>query len=104
MPHYFPSNIHKDSRLMMFVDGENLAIRYGHMLQNEQKLDHVAFERDTLVWSRYAVDAVMAEGRRVVLWFLDNGLSPVLKRRVDHYFDLSEFLFRDAQYLNNHYL
>ena len=34
------------------------------------------------------VEAVEAEGRRVVLWFFENGLSVSLRRAVDHFFDL----------------
>jgi len=42
------------------------------------------------------VDAVMAEGRRVVLWALDSGLSEALVRRCDHAFDLGSILFADG--------
>ena len=49
------------------------------------------------------VDAVMAEGRRVVLWFLDEGLNPFLKRRVDHYFDIGHFLFQEDEYLKRYH-
>ena len=38
------------------------------------------------------VDAVMAEGARVVLWFLEKGLHPALKRKADYYFDLGLIL------------
>ena len=34
------------------------------------------------------VDAVVREGCRVVLWFLSDGLSPKLRRRVDYFFDV----------------
>jgi uncharacterized LabA/DUF88 family protein len=34
------------------------------------------------------VEAVQAEGRRVHLWFFENGLSPVLKRAVDHFVNI----------------
>lgn len=40
-------------------------------------------------------EAVMSEGRRVILWFIDNGLSPVLRRKVDYYCDIGEILFAD---------
>lgn len=36
---------------MVFVDGENLAIRYANLLGDEQPFKHVQFERDTYVWS-----------------------------------------------------
>jgi NYN domain len=39
------------------------------------------------------VDAVIAEGARVVLWFFGEGLSKALKRRADQYFDLSYAVF-----------
>lgn len=39
------------------------------------------------------VEAVKAEGRRVVLWFVSSGLSPALARSADHYWDMGEILF-----------
>lgn len=38
------------------------------------------------------VEAVMAEGCRVWLWFVSEGLSPALKRTVDYYKDVSGLL------------
>ena len=49
------------------------------------------------------VEAVMAEGCRVVLWFLEDGLSPALKLKVDHYFDIGTFLLHDDEYLSRRY-
>lgn len=39
---------------MMFVDGENLAIRYGALLGNEKPASHVVYEPNIFVWSSYA--------------------------------------------------
>ncbi len=39
------------------------------------------------------VKAVKSEGRRVILWFISNGLSPVLQRNVDLYCGLEDYLF-----------
>jgi uncharacterized LabA/DUF88 family protein len=39
---------------MMFVDGENLSIRYGALLEDRQPPDHVVYEKGVYVWSRYA--------------------------------------------------
>lgn len=191
MSSHLPNNLPGNARVMIFVDGENLAIRYKRTLENGEPQSHVNFEPDIFVWSRYmnldhrmqvwrvvrkyyytsarqddlyrqdieeklkglgieaprvfkkdktrgskrvdislAVDmlthahrknydvailvagdedyvplvqAVMAEGRQVVLWFLKNGLSPVLKREVDFYFDISEFLFNDEDYLEEYF-
>ena len=36
---------------MVFVDGENLAIRYKNLLGGAQPFNHVRFEQDTYVWS-----------------------------------------------------
>jgi hypothetical protein len=36
---------------MLFVDGENLAMRYGDMLSEASPLSHVECERDVFVWS-----------------------------------------------------
>jgi uncharacterized LabA/DUF88 family protein len=50
MPYPFPAHI-KTCRMMVFIDGENLAIRYGSMLGNAQPFSHVIFEKNTYVWS-----------------------------------------------------
>lgn len=168
---------------MVFVDGENLAIRYGHALGGVSPLPHVAYRKDVYVWSsllnmeRHAtcdtvrrhyytsttgsseerecvreelsklgletprvfqrhkqrgskqvdislcvdmlthahrknydvavlvagdedyvplVEAVAAEGRRVCLWFLEDGLNPVLRNSADYFYDLGAgVLFRE---------
>jgi uncharacterized LabA/DUF88 family protein len=179
--HPFPDSI-KQSRVMVFVDGENLAIRYGRMLDLKPAFRHVAQEHNVFVWSellnmrhhttcdvtrryyytavqgddkkREAIhdrlqalgieaprvfkkdkargskqvdislavdmlshahrgnydaavlvagdedyvplfDAVAAAGCRVFLWFVKDGLSPVLKRRADHFYDLGRVLFNE---------
>ncbi len=184
MQYIYPFPAHtKACRAMYFVDGENLAIRYGAQLGGNQPLPHVKFEANTFVWSPllnmerhttcdvirkhyYAsvqgdemardhvhrelqslgletprvfprqktrgskrvdislavdmlshahrgnydiavlvagdedyvplVEAVAAEGRRVALWFFEDGLSPALARLVDHVFDIGQgVLFRE---------
>jgi uncharacterized LabA/DUF88 family protein len=167
---------------MMFVDGENLTIRYGNILKSKglQQENHVFYEPDVYVWSYVLrsiciedavlrthyytsalrdeayrreiedtlksrgiesphvfkrtksrgskrvdislstamllnacrknydvviliagdedylplVEAVKAEGRIVLLWFFEDGLSPVLKRSADHYADIGKILLR----------
>jgi uncharacterized LabA/DUF88 family protein len=39
------------------------------------------------------VTAVQGEGRRVVLWFLADGLSPALRRAADHFVNIEDVLF-----------
>lgn len=166
---------------MLFVDGENLSIRYKAALGDSPPVKHVICETDTYVWSRYLsrlhgpenyirryyytsttgdkqkiekvedellgvgidaprvfhkikgkrskrvditlatemlthahrknydiailvagdedyvplVEAVQREGRQVVLWMLDNGLSPALKKVCDHYWNIGEALFTE---------
>ena len=41
------------------------------------------------------VEAVQGEGKRVALWFVDDGLNPALRAAADHYWDLGELLFND---------
>ena len=41
------------------------------------------------------VEAVQAEGKRVFVWFLDNGLSPLLRRAADRFEDLGILLFSE---------
>jgi len=181
MPQFLPPTARSETRVMMFVDGENLAKRYGAILKTDAPRSHVAYEPDVYVWSRYAtringpqdfirryyytsapgdqpsrdaiaerlrelgieaprvfyrsrngrskrvditlatdmlthahrenydiailvagdedyvplVEAVKGEGRRVVLWFVPDGLSPALRSSVDHYWNMSELLFKD---------
>lgn len=182
MPQFLPYTASTESRVMVFVDGENLAIRYKAELGNSAPADHVVYEPDTYVWSPYIsrirgpqnyirryyytcttgdklkiestedalqesgidaprifhkvrnkrskrvditlatemlthahrknydiavlvagdedyvplVEAVQNEGRQVVLWALKNGLSTSLRKTCDHYWDIGEALFRNA--------
>ncbi|MCP4662354.1 MAG: NYN domain-containing protein [bacterium] len=179
----YPSGLGSQPRIMLFVDGENLAIRYESLLKGAEPLQHVAFKKGIYAWSsslnnignpqvhilrrhyytsvqgseadrnrvhdelkehgmqapqvfqkhktkgskrvdislsvdmlshahrkNYDIavlvagdedyvpllEAVMAEGCRVFLWFFEkDGLSPVLRRRADHFFDLEPTFFAD---------
>lgn len=179
MPQFLPPTARSETLVMMFVDGENLAKRYGAILKTDKPRSHVVYEPDVYVWSRYAtringpqdfirryyytsapgdqpsrdtiaeqlrqlgieaprvfhrprngrskrvditlatdmlshahrknydiailvagdgdyvplVEAVKAEGRRVALWFVHDGLSPSLKAASDHYWDIGKCLF-----------
>ena len=160
---------------MVFVDGENLAMRYANLLGKNQPFNHVQFERDKYVWSKLLdlsthlsvntirryyytsvrgdtndrdaihdklhamgiqaprvfpknksrgskrvdislsvemlthahfgnydaavlvagdedyvplVEAVKAQGKQVFIWFVQDGLSPSLRRSADYFFDL----------------
>jgi uncharacterized LabA/DUF88 family protein len=171
---------------MMFVDGENLAIRYGEMLGTDTLQPHVQYLKNVFVWSHHAnadnhiaceiirryyytavqgdeheieaveeklkalgiqaprvfkkargrpskrvdislaadmlshahrknfdlailvggdedyvplIHAVMAEGRRVVVWSLESGLSPALARAADHLFDIGQILLNPTQHV-----
>jgi len=181
-----PYSVHQGTRVMVFVDGENLACRYATELGDQSAQDHVKYRKDTFVWSRFAnmkyhqrcevlrhyyyttvqgddlaidgvvgelkavgieaprvfkkrrgrsakrvdislatdmlshahrknydlailvagdedyvplVEAVMAEGRRVVVWALRSGLSPALATAVDHCFNVGSILFATQQEL-----
>lgn len=166
---------------MMFVDGENLAKRFGAILKTDELKSHVKYEQDVYVWSSLAsrrngpqdvirryyytsapgdqpsrdqiaeqlkllgieaprvfhrprngrskrvditlttdmlthahrknydiailvagdedyvplVEAVKAEGRRVALWFVPDGLSPALRAAADHYWNIGDLLLND---------
>ena len=54
MPSFFPASIRDNTRVMMFVDGENLAKRYAAIRGEERQREHVFFAKDIFVWSRYA--------------------------------------------------
>lgn len=49
---FFPKNLYQ-TRIMVFVDGENLAIRFQKLLGSQEPPAHVKFERDVYVWSRF---------------------------------------------------
>lgn len=181
MPLFLPATAPLDSRVMVFVDGENLAIRYKSLLGDNPPKQHISYVPDVMVWSPFAsringpqhyirrhyytcthgdqkniedienklikigiecprifhknknrrskrvditlatemlghahrknydiavlvagdedyvplVEAVKNEGRQVVLWAIESGLSSVLKKTCDHYFDLGNILFRE---------
>lgn len=180
MTRFFPLVNRQAAPSMVFVDGENLAVRYGNLLQsvNTKPPAHVQYDPGVYVWSRELnnlcyhggvirrhyytsvqgddnrildiieklkaagieapnvfkrtktkgskrvdvslttdmllhaarknfelavlvagdedyvplVEAVKSEGRRVLLWFVSDGLSPALKRAADHFRDLDEAL------------
>ena len=50
---FFPRNAAPDAPTMVFVDGENLAIRYGALLKERQAApaSHITYEPDVFVWS-----------------------------------------------------
>lgn len=52
--HYLPDNLKAHTRAMMFVDGENLAIRYKELLGEDTRESYVSYLEDVFVWSRYA--------------------------------------------------
>lgn len=39
------SNTDPSTKLMIFVDGENLAIRFGDLLGEQEKPEHVSFKK-----------------------------------------------------------
>lgn len=51
MSNLVPSSLSAGSRVMIFVDGENLAIRYGRMLRGSEPADHIVYEKGVYVWS-----------------------------------------------------
>ena len=53
MPQFLPDSVRPATRLMLFVDGENLAIRYKCALGGETPPSHVRLEPDVWVWSSY---------------------------------------------------
>ena len=185
--HPLPRSIRAGSRAMMFIDGENLAIRYKAQLAASAAMDHVLHIPNVAVWSPHAnldnnsvceivrrhyytsctgdteaasnvcdelkkvgiqqphvfhkrkngrskrvdislttdmmahahrrnydiailvtgdedyvplVEAVKSEGRRVVLWALENGLNPKLERAADYAFDIGYIFFSTRDGLN----
>ena len=56
MPYYLPESIPVNSRSMVFVDGENLSIRYKYVLDEKEIThpEHVKYEKDIYVWSHWA--------------------------------------------------
>ncbi len=54
MPLFLPATTRAETRIMMVVDGENLAKRYGAILGEDAPMSHVHYQRDVYVWSPYA--------------------------------------------------
>ena len=54
MPQFLPLLTRPDTRVMVFVDGENLAIRYKAELGDKAPCNHIAYVPDVMVWSPYA--------------------------------------------------
>jgi uncharacterized LabA/DUF88 family protein len=56
MPNYLPFSPPRHSKYMVFVDGENLAIRYKNVLTNGgiEPPSHVSYEPDVFAWSQIA--------------------------------------------------
>ena len=54
MPQFLTPKARLETRVMMFVEGENLAKRYSAILGTEEPRSHVVYEKDVYVWSRYA--------------------------------------------------
>lgn len=54
MPQFLPLLTRPDTRVMIFVDGENLAIRYKAELGTAAPCNHVVYVPDVVVWSPYA--------------------------------------------------
>jgi uncharacterized LabA/DUF88 family protein len=55
--HYLPDSLKAHTKAMMFIDGENLAIRYKELLNDNELfkvLPHVKYREDTYIWSHYA--------------------------------------------------
>lgn len=188
MPHFFGQTVDISNKPMVFVDGENLAIRYGKLLHAKglDRAGHIIYRPDILVWStalnricvragcirKYyytslqgdddkidritqdlkeagietprvfkktkergskrvditlatdmlshaarhnfeiaalvagdedyvpLVEAVKAEGRRVFVWFVEDGISPHLQTAADRYTDLGELLFTETPNLD----
>ena len=67
--HPLPRSVRAGSRGMMFIDGENLAIRYKAELETSAAMDHVLHVPDVAVWSPHAN--------------LDNSVCEILRR---HYY------------------
>ncbi len=64
IPYFGIDNI----RVMIFVDGENLAIRFGAYLRNEARVlaRDVIYEPDVYVWSRHLSDSSVVAGGGVI--------------------------------------
>ena len=185
MSKFFPATLNKNFHAMVFVDGENLAIRYGNMLRQKdaKPSQHILYKPSVYVWSKAInniclfggairkhyytsvsgdqllvtevvdelksygieapkvfkktktrgskrvditltadmllhasrknydiavliagdedyvplVEAVMSEGCQVFVWFIEDGISPLLRRTADYYADLGKVLFAEKE-------
>jgi uncharacterized LabA/DUF88 family protein len=51
---FLPPQTSPSTRIMLFVDGENLAIRYGAMLKSNPQRPHVEYVPNVIAWSHLA--------------------------------------------------
>lgn len=51
MAHAIPLTVKSGARVMVFIDGENLSIRYGNLLNGKRPATHTVYEKDVYVWS-----------------------------------------------------
>ena len=77
--HPFPQHI-KPCRVMVFVDGENLAIRWKSKIAEEKVPSHVECEPNVFVWSR--IRMFRAQFPLVNLSSAPRGLNAVLGPQV----------------------
>jgi hypothetical protein len=47
------------------------------------------------------VEAVQREGAQVHVWFVENGISPMLRRAADHYVDLGPIIFEPVKIIKS---
>ena len=52
--HYLPDNLKAHAKAMIFVDGENLAIRFKELIGTSNPQSYVDYDKNIFVWSKYA--------------------------------------------------
>jgi len=52
--HYLPDNLKAHAKAMIFVDGENLAIRFKEIIGSSNPQSYVDYDENIFVWSKYA--------------------------------------------------
>lgn len=65
---FFPSSVQPSSKVMIFIDGENLAIRYGEIISKAEleKQPHVEYEESIYVWSKCISEILIKHDFRVI--------------------------------------
>lgn len=87
----FPVGWDRNLRTMVFIDGENLALRYAWLRHERPSLpapDHVLFKKDVFVWTRFLLNVCVTNN--VIRKYCFTSMAGDNDKRIEAAFDLKE--------------